>query len=127
MFPKNVNTLELNDPYFPEVLKITKPSVKRLFWTGASPTEWLNKPKAAIVGSRKFSPYGRTVTEELSKELASRGVVIISGLALGIDSIAHRAALEANGCTIAVLPTPLSNIHPASHLNLAIRIINRGG
>ena len=127
MFLINVNKLTLKDPHFPEVLKVTKPPIKQLFWTGASPTEWLNKPKVAIVGSRKFSPYGRTVTDELSRELASQGIVIISGLALGIDSIAHRAALEANGCTIAVLPTPLSNIHPASHLNLAIRIINRGG
>lgn len=127
MILQNVNTLALNDPYFPPALKHTQPPVGRLYWTGQPPVEWLKLPKVAIVGSRKFSAYGQAVTERLSRELAAHGVVIISGLALGVDSIAHRAALGAGGCTVAVLPTALNNVYPATHLDLANQIINRGG
>jgi DNA processing protein len=95
---------------------------KQLFWLGSNPSEWLDKPKVAVVGSRKVSGYGREVTTSLVTELARAGVVIISGLALGIDSVAHRATLEAGGVTVAVLPTPLQRIYPASHLNLARQI-----
>jgi len=81
----------------------------------------------AIVGTRKPTPYGREVTYRLAYELASRGVVIISGLAIGTDGIAHEAALDAGGTTIAVLPTPLDAIHPRTHHKLAEDIVNRGG
>src|SRR3989344_2754252 len=127
MFINNVNTLSLNDPLFPDSLKYTDPPVKQFFWAGKSPVDWLALPKVAIVGSRKNSAYGRFVSQRLSYELAAQGVVIISGLALGVDSIAHQSALEAEGCTIAVLPTALSNIYPASHFNLANQILSKGG
>jgi len=67
------------------------------------------------------------VTQKLGMELVRIGVVIISGLALGIDSIAHRGALEAGGTTVAVLPTPLDTIYPPSHNQLARQIVQRGG
>jgi DNA processing protein len=67
------------------------------------------------------------VTLKLSGELAKAGVVVISGLAFGIDSFAHRAALEAAGCTLAILPAPLDAIAPASHYYLANQIVNGGG
>ena len=127
MFINNVNTLSLNDPLFPDSLKYTDPPVKQFFWAGKSPVDWLALPKVAIVGSRKNSAYGRFVSQRLSYELAAQGVVIISGLALGVGSIAHQSALEAEGCTIAVLPTALSNIYPASHFNLANQILSKGG
>jgi DNA processing protein len=79
------------------------------------------------VGSRKASPYGRQVTEKLSRELAEQGIVIVSGLALGTDSIAHQAALDAGGATIAVLPSSLDEIYPATHRQLAEEIVRRGG
>lgn len=87
----------------------------------------LDRPWIAIVGSRKVSPYGRIVTQKIATELARAGVVIISGLALGVDSIAHTATLDAGGDTIAVLPTGLDRIYPASHHNLARRIVKQGG
>lgn len=123
----NVKTLTLNEPSFPEVLRYISSAPEQLFFLGTSPVEWLDKPKVAVVGSRRASAYGRQVTQRLVSGLADAGVVIISGLALGIDSIAHQAALEANGQTVAVLPTPLDNIYPAAHNNLAQNIINQGG
>lgn len=81
----------------------------------------------AVVGSRSLSPYGRAVTESLVRAVAARGVVIVSGLALGIDSVAHQAALDAGGTTIAVLPSGLETIYPSSHQNLARQIVAQGG
>lgn len=89
--------------------------------------ELMKLPRIAIVGSRKVSPYGRGVTEMLTSYLASRGVVIVSGLALGVDSIAHQACLDTGGKTIAVLPAGLERIYPSTHTNLAHSILNNGG
>lgn len=93
-------------------------------------TDWgelIKRPMLAIVGSRRPSPYGRAVCSEIAKELAKRGVVIVSGLALGTDSIAHKAALDCGGRTIAVLPAGLNKIYPASHVGLATHITDSGG
>jgi len=122
-----VNTLTLTSPDYPEILKNIPDPPAKLFWIGAAPDEWLSRPRVAIVGSRKASYYGRGVTQKLATELAEAGVVIISGLALGIDSIAHQAALDAEGLTAAVLPTPVEQIYPPSHLNLARQILEQGG
>lgn len=122
-----VNSLKHDAPDFPDILRQIPSPPKELFWTGTHPSEFLNKPRAAIVGSRKVSAYGRAVTEQLASELARAGVVIISGLALGVDSIAHQSALNSGGLTIAVLPTSLDQIYPASHLNLAQQIVSAGG
>lgn len=122
-----VNRLTLNDPGYPAVLANIPDAPKELFYTGAEPAAWLGKPRLAVVGSRKATAYGREVSHRLVSELSRAGVVIISGLALGIDSIAHQAALEQGGVTIAVLPTSLEKIYPASHNNLARQIIERGG
>lgn len=81
----------------------------------------------AIVGTRKPSAYGKEVTYQLAYDLAKKGIVIVSGLALGVDSIAHQAALDAGGTTIAVLGNGLPAIYPSVHKNLAERIIQSGG
>jgi DNA processing protein len=73
----------------------------------------------ALVGSRRFTGYGRRVTERLATELARAGYVIVSGLARGIDGIAHAAALKAGGRTLAVLAGGLSRIYPPEHATLA--------
>lgn len=86
----------------------------------------LNKTSIAIVGTRSPSNYGRIVTDRLAGELASSGVVIVSGLAYGIDSIAHRKALEVGGKTIAVLGSGFNQIYPASHTALSQEIANKG-
>lgn len=100
-----------------------KPEI--LYFVGALPTDRI--VSVAIVGSRKPTPYGREVTHQLSYDLARYGVVIVSGLALGVDGIAHRAALEAGGKTIAVLANGVDTIYPASHRDLGHQIVNSGG
>src|SRR5213594_4501334 len=84
-------------------------------------------PRVAIVGSRRPSPYGEAVAEQLGLELARRGVVIVSGLALGIDAAAHRGALNASGVTVAVMGTGVDVIYPSAHTALAEAILNAGG
>jgi DNA processing protein len=79
-----------------------------------------------IVGTRNPSSYGRAVTEEVSSTLARQGLTIISGLARGVDGIAHRAAIEAGGRTIAVLGSGLGHIYPAEHSKLAGAIAMQG-
>ena len=84
-------------------------------------------PVVAIVGSRKPSAYGREVTEQLASDLAKAGCTIVSGLALGIDGIAQRAALEAGGTVIGVIPNELPDISPQTNYKLAMNIIKNGG
>ncbi len=98
---------------------------KTLHYIGNIPPQ--RQVSVAIVGTRKPTAYGKEVTTRFASELASRGVVIVSGLALGVDAIAHRAALDANGLTLAVLANGLHRIYPAAHRGLAMDIIKQGG
>lgn len=81
----------------------------------------------AIIGTRDITSYGIKAGTYLSKEFARRGLTIVSGLALGCDTIAHRAALDVNGKTIAILAHGLDSIYPVENLNLANDIIRNGG
>ena len=121
----DVNKLTLDD--LPLSLAHIPSPPKQLYTAGTPLEDILSRPRVAIVGSRKVSPYGREVTNKLAYDLASRGVVIISGLALGVDALAHKAALDAGGTTVAVLPSPLGRIYPSSHAQLAKQILERGG
>jgi DNA processing protein len=85
------------------------------------------RPTIAIVGTRKPTTYGREVTEQIASELARKGVVIVSGLALGIDAIAHRAALNAGGTTIAVQANGLAKIRPYTNKQIGEDIVANGG
>lgn len=98
---------------------------KKLYYIGTLPAE--RRPTVAIVGTRKPTTYGRDVTEHLAYELAKRGVVVVSGLALGVDAIGHRAALKAGGTTIAVLANGLSQIRPMTNRQLGEDMIANGG
>lgn len=109
-----------------EVLRLHTPP-KQLYLSTDSLDAILKRPRIGIVGSRKVTPYGRAVTEKMSSDLASKGVVIVSGLALGTDSIAHASCVRANGTTIAVLPAGLDKIYPTSHTQLARTITESGG
>jgi DNA processing protein len=104
-----------------------QPAVEHLYIRGENLEELLCRPKVAIVGSRKISVYGKQVTAQLAKELAWQGIVIVSGLAYGVDATAHRAALDAGGLTIAVLPSSVEEIYPAAHRGLAEQIVRSGG
>jgi DNA processing protein len=80
----------------------------------------------AIVGTRRMTPYGREMTTRLASDLARAGVTIVSGLARGVDGVAHQAALDAGGRTIAVLGSGINRIYPPEHRNLARRIVEQG-
>lgn len=84
-------------------------------------------PRVAIVGSRRPSPYGEAVAEQLAADLARAGVIVVSGLALGCDAAAHRGALVAGGVTVAVMGTGVDIVYPAAHARLAEEIIAGGG
>jgi DNA processing protein len=84
-------------------------------------------PRIAVVGSRRPTPYGEAVAERLAADLAAAGAVIVSGLARGIDSAAHRGALEAGGVTVAVLGTGVDIVYPAENAALAARLLEAGG
>jgi DNA processing protein len=122
-----VNSHKLIGEEIPSQLRQIYDPPKILYYIGVNPREWLGSPKLGVVGSRKANPYGRQITEKLTGVLAGNGLVIISGLAFGIDSLAHQAALSAGGTTVAILPGPLEQIYPASHRALAQAIINSGG
>ncbi|MDO5481119.1 MAG: DNA-processing protein DprA [Candidatus Saccharibacteria bacterium] len=84
-------------------------------------------PTVAIVGTRRNTRYGEEVAYRAAYECAKMGAVVVSGLAYGIDSIAHRGALDAGGITVAVLGTPISRIYPRGHEQLGEEIIAKGG
>ena len=115
-----------NDPDYPELLQDIYDPPFCLFIRGS-----LQKCTIplAVVGPRKNTQYGKHITTELVKPLAEAGVSIVSGLAYGIDAIAHTAALAAKGNTIAVLGGGIDKYHitPAAHTDLAERIIENGG
>lgn len=92
------------------------------------PQEKIGRPRTvAIVGARKMTIYGETWAFKLAKSLAERGVVIVSGMALGIDAAAHRGALAGDGRTIAVLGTPINQIYPAENRKLFKEILEKDG
>jgi len=111
--------------YPPQLKKIPDPP-KQLYVEGNDNLSVVNNP-LAVVGTRKISDYGRQMTEYFVKNLAKAGVTIISGLALGVDGLAHRVALENNGRTIAVLGSGLNHIYPTVHKKLAEKIVKSGG
>jgi DNA processing protein len=95
-----------------------------LYFRGA----WIERDANAIgiVGSRSCTPYGRKMAEQLARDLVRAGFTVVSGLARGIDGVAHRAALDAGGRTIAVLAGGLSEIYPPEHTDLAARCAEHG-
>lgn len=123
----NVKNLTIHDNAYPSRLRDIPSPPKELFYIGADPSSWLDRPRVAVVGSRGVTPYGQSVTSKLAGELAEHGVVIVSGLALGVDGIAHTACLDAGGTTVAVLAGGLDKIYPASHTQLAKRLLEQGG
>lgn len=108
------------------ILQIPQPPAS-LYGLGADLGQIMRRPRVAIIGSRKPTPYGKQVTAQLANALSKAGVVIVSGLALGVDGIAHQATLEANGTTMAILPGDLEHIYPQRHTALARSILAGGG
>jgi len=97
-----------------------------LYLRGDADDAVLARPAVAVVGARACSSYGRSVARSLTRELASAGLVVVSGMARGIDGEAHRGALDANGMTVAVLGCGIDRDYPAAHAELARRICENG-
>lgn len=121
---KQISPLEHS--FLQRVSVIDKPA-KHIYFIGDIPELWSNRPIVAIVGSRKPTDYGKAVTLKLASDLAAKGVIIVSGLALGHDALAAQGALDAGGTTIAIVGNGLNKIYPASNSSLADRIVKNGG
>ena len=120
---KNYNILTIEDDNYPEHLReIFDPPIV-LYYAGD--VKLFKSPAVAIVGARKTTPYGRAVAEKLSADLAECGLTVISGMARGIDSLAHWGALK-GGKTLAVLGSGLGNIYPRENKKLFEKIIETG-
>lgn len=117
--------IDLDSKWYPEKLKNISSPPKQLFCLGN--LELLSKKSIAIIGSRNYSDYGKRVTFDFSFGLAKNDVCIVSGLARGIDSFAHKAALEMKGKTIAVLGSGLDVIYPKENTQLYHDIIANDG
>ena len=120
-----INTISPLDNKFVQIINTLVKPPKRLYFIGKLPEKRI--PTVAIVGSRKPTAYGREVTYQLAYDLARHGIIIISGLAIGVDGIAHRAAIDAGGKTIAVLANGVDIIYPATHRDLAKDILATDG
>ena len=120
-----INKINPSDNEYTKLLADIPSSPEHLYYRGILPK---NRVKTvAIVGSRKPTPYGKEIASRLAAELARNKIIVVSGMALGIDSIAHRAALEADGTTIAVLANGVDNFYPKIHSKLGQNIIDNGG
>jgi DNA processing protein len=109
----------------PPLLRAIHDPPERLYLRGAGGPELLGRPAVAIVGARACSSYGAQVARMLGRELAAAGVVVVSGLARGVDGEAHRGALETDGHTVAVLGCGIDRDYPAAHASLARVIAER--
>jgi DNA processing protein len=120
-----IRRLRRRDAGYPRLLAAIHDPPPALFVRGAGSEAILSQPAVAIVGARACSAYGRSVARSVARELAAAGVVVVSGMARGIDGEAHRGAVEA-GVTVAVLGCGVDRDYPAAHAELARRICEKG-
>ncbi|MDD5341725.1 MAG: DNA-processing protein DprA [Patescibacteria group bacterium] len=120
-----IKTITLQDKAYPSLLKEIYHPPKILYYRGKldEPGQYI----LSVVGTRKPSAYGQRVTRDLVQTIASRNILIVSGLAFGIDALAHAAAIEAGGKTWAILGSGLDQIYPATNRFLAEKILETGG
>lgn len=111
---------------YPPLLRAIPDPPPVLWLRGDAEPELLARHSVAIVGARACSSYGRSVARTLGRELAAAGLVVVSGMARGIDSEAHRGALDAGGVTVAVLGCGIDRDYPAANRDLARRIVEQG-
>lgn len=114
----------IDDPEYPVFLKQLETAPPFLFVRGNLPSFYKS---ISVVGTRSVTNYGKLTTEKFTSDLVREGFVIVSGLALGVDSIAHRTTLKNGGLTVAVLGTGVDHIYPASNYRLAQDILTSGG
>jgi DNA processing protein len=121
-----IRALPRHEPGYPALLAAIHDPPSLLWLRGAAEPELLSRPAVAVVGARACSSYGRAVARSLGREIAAAGVVVVSGMARGIDGEAHRGALDAGGATVAVLGCGIDRDYPAAHAELARRIAETG-
>ncbi|MFA6383276.1 MAG: DNA-processing protein DprA [Parcubacteria group bacterium] len=123
---ENIRMITQNDPAYPRLLKEISPAPYIIYMKGK--IDLNAAPMISIVGSRKYTSYGAQAATSFAKDLAAAGITVVSGMALGIDSIAHSGALLAGGKTVAVLGGSLDdkNIYPRNNFNLSRDIIVQG-
>ncbi len=120
-----VYLMGLDDPIYPDLLThIPDPPV--LLWVRGEPLA-LRLPAMAIIGTRRPSDYGIAMATNFTRELCEAGLCIVSGLAYGIDAVAHDTAIHSNGVTVGVLGSGIDRIYPSDHRPLAYRMIESGG
>lgn len=120
-------TVNLSKSELPLQLRAIPSPPQNLWVRGGSLTELAAQPCLSVVGSRSITPYGKAVMQTLLPEVVRGGAVIVSGLALGVDAQAHQIALDNGGFTIAVLPSSVHEVYPATNRQLAQRILDNGG
>ena len=121
------NVITIKDKRYPELLgKIGKDAPEKIYYKGNWDSE-IFKNCLAVVGSRRLTSYGRKITEQLVTEIAASGVTIVSGFMYGGDEAAHRAAAEAGGRTISVMPCGIDMIHPEYQEELYNKILENKG
>ncbi len=120
-----INYLTILDKEYPDELRNIYSPPLVIFYRGQLPLKQLNNT-LAIVGTRRADNYGKYMANKISRELSTKGVIIVSGLAYGVDTIAHQACLNAGGKTIAVMATGCDQIYPPENRNLADEIIKNG-
>lgn len=121
----DIKKITISDAAYPKLLKDVYDAPKELYIIGELKTE--EQYPLAVVGTRKISNYGKQATVDLVRNLTKAGLTIISGLALGVDGLAHQTCLDVGGKTIAVLGSGFDHLYPPTHQKLAEKIIKSGG
>jgi DNA processing protein len=123
----DIRVMQKSDQDYPSLLREI-PDAPYLLYSRGTFSAWNTRSCVAIVGSRKYTQYGRQAATQLSSDLTRAGIVVVSGLAFGVDSFAHEGALAAHGDTIAILGSGIDDAHitPQTHVPLAKRIIHSG-
>jgi DNA processing protein len=119
-----VQTLAFDDERYPPLLRLIPDPPALLYALGD--VSLLREPQVAMVGSRRASPAGLRTARDLAQQLAATGLLVCSGLALGVDGAAHRGALAAKGKSIAVMATGIDRIYPRRHRDLAAQLQGNG-
>ncbi len=124
---ENIQSVSLGDSNYPALLSEINDPPHTIFYRGTLPSS--DVPSLAVVGTRKMTTYGKMICEDLVSPLARQGIVIVSGLALGIDGVAHSTTIKAEGITVAVLGSGINklNVYPSAHKQLSEKIISTGG
>lgn len=127
LLSKNIQTVTLDDAYYPELLSHISDPPFVLYILGDLKRDWKLTHTIAVVGTRKVTGYGEQVTQRITEGLVDAGLTVVSGMAYGVDTVAHQTAIDHGGCTVAVLGCGVDIIHPKSNTTLYWSIVKKYG